>query len=290
MKIVRLIIGCALAVCCHYASADLAGMLFDLAKKELLRNEQSVRPPVLSQEEASALFSRDQHRHSFAACADLFPGRPLRTDLFSASMKTVPLCADSYAVMYSQTSKTPLVVVERLTRAQILDAKGERRTNQFYPDPRIYRKGRAELEDYRGSGYDRGHLAGAANSPNQRAMAQTFSLANMVPQAPENNRGVWAKIETDVRKYVQRAKGDVFVFTGPIFDPGYETIGENKVWVPTRLFKLVYDEASKRAWAYVIENRDTNVSRPVDYSTFVKTTGLDLLGGISVSGSIGHSG
>lgn len=281
MKIVRLIIGCALAVCCHYASADLAGMLFDLAKKELLRNEQSVRPPTLSQEEASALFSRDQHRHSFAACADLFPGRPLRTDLFSASMKTVPLCADSYAVMYSQTSKTPLVVVERLTRAQILDAKGERRTNQFYPDPRIYRKGRAELEDYRGSGYDRGHLAGAANSPNQRAMAQTFSLANMVPQAPENNRGVWAKIETDVRKYVQRAKGDVFVFTGPVFEGEIRTIGKNRVWVPTHLFKLVYDSNTQRAWAYWVENtNEAKITKPISYRELVSLIGVELLPGV----------
>lgn len=278
MRYARVLIGFALFVCCHYASADFSGLIIDLVKQELMRSEQkSGRTAPLSQEEASALFSIRQHKHSFNACADLFPTEPFWAHQVQAEMRPVQLCADKYAVLYSQTSKTPLVVVERLTRAQVLDAKGEQRTNQFYPDPRIHRKGRADLDDYRGSGLDRGHLAAAGNAPNQRAMAQTFSLANIVPQNPENNRGAWAKIETDVRKYVQRAQGDVFVFTGPIFDAGFKTIGKNKVWVPTRLFKLVYDGSTRRAWAYVLPNKDVAVTRPMGYDDFVRETGLDFL-------------
>jgi endonuclease G len=74
-----------------------------------------------------------------------------------------------------------------------------------------------------------------------------------------------------------RAQGDVFVFTGPIFDPDYETIGRNKIWVPTRLFKLVYDQATGRAWAHVLPNAsDARISKPMDYAGFVRETGLDL--------------
>ncbi|VVQ25526.1 hypothetical protein PS941_05985 [Pseudomonas fluorescens] len=92
-----------------------------------------------------------------------------------------------------------------------------------------------------------------------------------------------------MRKFAQRAGGSVYVFTGPLFDPGYTTIGDNKVWVPTRLFKLVYDASSKRAWAYVLPNAETRVERPMDYATFVTPTGLDLLCELPFTGTAGLS-
>lgn len=242
--------------------------------------------------QAIDLYSRTQQQASFDGCANLFPAaRPINMASVPARMKPLALCSDNFAVLYSQTSKTPLIVVERLNADQLQDAKGEERTNQFYPDPRIPKSGRAELSDYRGQhpAVDRGHQSPAADAPNPNAMAQSFALSNMVPQDPTNNRKIWSKVESDVRKFAKRADGNVYVFTGPLFDAGHTTIGDNKVWVPTRLFKLVYDASSKRAWAYVLPNSETRIERPMDYETFVKTTGLKLLGNLPVSGSVGRS-
>ena len=263
--------------------------LLDLIK--LPTPEHTARSGSISQHAALDLYSSKEKQLSFDACVDLFPGAtPINTASVPATMKPLALCSDNFAVLYSQTSKTPLVVVERLNAAQLKDAKGEERTNQFYADPRIPKGARAELSDYRGQhpAVDRGHQSPAADAPNANAMAQSFALSNMVPQDPTNNRKIWSKVEADVRKFAVRAGGDVFVFTGPLFDAGYSTIGDNKVWVPTRLFKLVYDTSSKRAWAYVLPNAETRVQKPMDYDTFVKSTGLKLLGNLPVTGSVGR--
>jgi endonuclease G len=236
-----------------------------------------------------ALYSPAQRQWSFAACADLFPHRqPLALSLVPASLRPLALCSDHFAVLYSPISKTPLVVVERLNAALLREAKSIKRSDQFYPDLRIPASGRAELDDYRGKqpAVDRGHQAPAADGPTPRAMAQTFALSNMVPQAPESNRQAWSAVERATRKFALRARGDVFVFTGPLFDPGHSTVGQGRVWKPTRLFKLVYDEASGRAWAYVLPNAAAQVTKPVDYPTFVQQTGLPLLAGLPVTGSV----
>jgi endonuclease G len=254
------------------------------------RSEQhESRQSSLSQSEALSLYSTRQQQNSFDDCADKFPqNRPISMASVSPKMKPMALCSDNFAVLYSQTSKTPMVVVERLNSALLRDAKGEERTNAFYPDPRIPKGARAELSDYRGSNLDRGHQSPAADAPDQKAMAQSFALSNMIPQDPNNNRKIWSKVEKDVRKYAQRVDGNVFVFTGPLYDQGFQTIGENKVWVPTRLFKLVYDEKTQRAWAYVLSNGNTPIQKPMDYDSFVKLTGLQLLGNLPVSGSVGR--
>lgn len=188
------------------------------------------------------------------------------------------LCFDDFAVLHSGQSKTPLYAAEHLTPRSLADARGEERTNKFYAEARLPAAERAQLADYQGSGYDRGHMAAAAQRATSAAMAQSFSLANMVPQAPQNNRGTWAKsAEKATRSYVARGN-EVYVLTGPIYRGQVSTIGANQVWVPSALFKLVYDPAKKRAWAYVVDNTDqAKVTGTVSYGDLVRMTGTQWL-------------
>lgn len=196
------------------------------------------------------------------------------------------LCFDAFAVLYSGQSKTPVYVVEKLSKAQLREADGEARFDQFYEEARLPGADRARLEDFRASGadddglrFDRGHMAPAADMPTARAMAQSFSLSNMVPQAPKNNRGPWARsIEQATRKYVMRAAGDVYVFTGPVYTAPVQTLGPNRVWIPSHLFKLVYDPVANRAWAHWIENTDkARAGKPISYEELVRRTGIAFL-------------
>jgi len=217
--------------------------------------------------------------HRFEGCESLFVrSRPILASDVDRKWNAKELCFSHFAVLYSQASKTPLMVFERLNAQQIKDAAGEQRTNAFFADPRIREGLRAELEDYKGSGWQRGHMSPAADQPDAVGMAQSFSLANIVPQNGINNEKTWAKIESDVRKFARRAKGNVYVITGPLFDGEPRKIGRNKVWVPTRLFKLVLDESSGRSWAYIVGNNESDVAKkPIGYSEFVAETGLDVL-------------
>lgn len=197
------------------------------------------------------------------------------------------LCYDAFAVLHSGESKTPVFVAEKLNRSSVMDAH-EKRTNRFFADARLRAAERAELDDYKDSGFDRGHMAPAGDMPTAQAMAQSFSLANMVPQAPEHNRGVWAKsVEMATRKYAARASGDVYVITGPVFVPNIAkspSIGSG-VHVPTYLFKLVYDQDKNRAWAYWQQNDDsTRGSKPISYGELVKRTGIEFLPGVRPRG------
>lgn len=224
----------------------------------------------------------------FAACADQFPAqRPLQVSAISMQWAPLALCSDAFAVLYSGLTKTPMVVVEKLSRSRMLQAAGIARSDQFYADSRIPQAWRATLSDYQNSGFDRGHLSAAANQPSQAAMAQSFALSNMVPQDPTHNRKLWSKLEADTRKYALRAAGNVYVFSGPLHEGSTQTVGSNAVWIPSHLFKLVYDEAGQRAWAYVLPNRaDAQITRPMDYASFVQRTRWSLLDGLPVTGSL----
>lgn len=218
----------------------------------------------------------------FSQCRQLFANNTPPNIVVSPALKLRPLCYDAFAVMHSGRSKTPVYVAERLSRSQLLDARDEKRTDQFFADARLPRAERAELEDYRGSGFDRGHLAPAGDQPTAQAMAQSFSLANMTPQAPTNNREAWSSIESATRKYVMRARGDVYVISGPVFGDHPSTIGPGRVWVPEYYFKLVYDATTNRAWAHWIANtNEARPSKPISYAELVKRTGIEFLPDIS---------
>lgn len=231
----------------------------------------------------SSLPSHAAMASDFKQCPQFFAGGVSPQSQRFDSLRSRALCYEAFAVLHSGTTKTPIFSAERLNRAQLLDARGEDRTDKFFADARLPRAERAELDDYKGSGMDRGHLSPAADQPNQVAMAQSFSLANMVPQAPQNNRKTWASIEKATRKYVMRAEGDVFVISGPAYLTPAGEIGAGRVRVPSHLFKLVYDASTGRAWAHWVENTDeARAGRPITYKELVERTGIEFLPGIRV--------
>jgi len=217
----------------------------------------------------------------FAQCPEHFPGG--MAPAIAKAPQQRELCYDSFAVLHYGATRTPLFVAERLNHQSIQAAKGEQRSNQFFADARLPRSERAELSDYKGSGYARGHMAPAGDMPNATAMAQSFSLANMVPQDQRQNSGPWSKIEQDTRRYALRAQGDVFVITGPVFGPDSPTVGVNHVRVPTHLYKLVYDATTKKAWAYWQANApDARVTPPISYKELQRRIGMALLPGVKL--------
>lgn len=221
----------------------------------------------------------------FEHCPQFFAQGAIPQAGSTENLKPRALCFEAFAVLHSGTTKTPIYVAERLNSQQVANAQDEERTNKFFADARLPRAERAELDDYKGSGYDRGHMAPAGDMPNATAMAESFSFANVVPQAPQNNRKSWAGIEKATRKYVRRAKGDVYVITGPVFgSTPPATVGPDQVWVPQYLFKLVYDPVTHRAWAHWIENSDSaRAGRPISYRELVKRTGVEFLPGVPLA-------
>ncbi|WP_183015989.1 DNA/RNA non-specific endonuclease [Achromobacter sp. UMC46] len=211
----------------------------------------------------------------FADCPQFFP---------KGNMPVVPsrgdlreLCFSAFAILHSGQTKTPVFVAERLNRKTLSQAQGMQRTDKFYAEARLPRAERSDLDDYKGSGYSRGHMAPAGDMASKESMAQSFSLANMVPQDQTQNAGAWSRIEQDTRKYVMRAAGDVYVFTGPFYSDKPKTIGSG-VAVPGYVYKVVYDATTGRSWVHWQANSaSTKEGPPISYEEFVRRTGLQLL-------------
>ena len=215
---------------------------------------------------------------AFSECPQFFPARTPPVVPGAPALRE--LCYSAFAVLHSGESKTPVFVAQHLDRALINAARGQKRTNRFFADARLPRGERAELVDYRDSGYSRGHMAPAGDMSTPDAMAQSFSLANMVPQDQTFNAGAWSEIEQHTRQYVLRAQADVYVFTGPVFAAQAPTIGQGKVQVPSHLFKLVYDASTGKSWAHWQENAaGTRLSAPISYDELVRRSGIRFLHG-----------
>jgi endonuclease G, mitochondrial len=187
--------------------------------------------------------------------------------------KSREICYSQFAILHSGVTKTPLYSAEHLTRAKIVMAKKMVRHSKFFADQHLPITERAELRDYARSGYDRGHIAPSGDMPDVRSQQECFSLANMVPQVPENNRGVWEGVESAVRKLTLE-RGDLYVITGPIFRGEHlQRIG-GMVLVPTHLFKAVYDPARKEAGAYLVDNVKAATAMVISITKLETLTGI----------------
>jgi endonuclease G, mitochondrial len=140
------------------------------------------------------------------------------------------------------------------------------RSNKFKSDPDVI-GGSALPSDYAKSGYDKGHLCPAADMKwDSEAMDETFYMSNMSPQEPGFNRGIWKKLEEQVREWAVELK-KIYVVTGLILSDDLPTIGKaNAVSVPRYLYKIVlqYDDDERKAIAFLLPNEPSS-STLTDY-------------------------
>jgi len=193
------------------------------------------------------------------------------------------LCRMGYLLSSNFESKVPDWVVEALTDGN-LDGPAVRRDN-FKADEELAPGSRAELSDYSGKGFDRGHMAPAEDMTwDQEAMDQSFLLSNMAPQDPPFNRGIWARLEGMARGWADQ-HGRVIVFTGPVYDPDDRKIGGNRVEVPKAFFKIVYNPELRRAIGFQIPNERQTGHTAADFIVKIRDiedeTGIDFFTALS---------
>ena len=178
------------------------------------------------------------------------------------------LCKTNYAVIHSCDKKNPIAVMEHIT-PQAISGPATRK-DDFREDPAVHAQCRSRLQDYAGQAYDRGHMSAAAgNTQNDTIMSESFFLSNMVPQVPNNNRGIWRILEMQIRDQVAQTGQSLHVISGAIFAPGHGTIGAG-VGVPTHLYKVIINRNTGNATAYLMPNAPIPVADLPRYRTTVQ--------------------
>ncbi|MDE7104078.1 MAG: DNA/RNA non-specific endonuclease [Bacteroidales bacterium] len=159
-----------------------------------------------------------------------------------------------YTVGYNGQRRLPNWVAYELTPEETSGPAA--RQNRFVPDPEVPPHESATTDDYRHSGYDRGHMAPAGDMKwSEQAMRESFYLSNICPQHPALNRGIWKRLEDLVRRQAA-TRGSIYVVCGPITAVDAPRIGRQGVAVPQRFFKALLQEAGGgwSAIGFVFEN------------------------------------
>ena len=221
-----------------------------------------------------------------AQCAAVFAGGRAPVLLNQRlAVRSHALCFGGYAVLASGVSRGPVWSAEHLTAAGVEAARGLQRVDAFHAEEALPEADRAEPEDYVHSGFDRGHMSPSGDMADEQAQHDSFSMANMVPQAPKLNRGLWSRIEAAVRRLAE-TRGEVYVVTGPVFRGGnLRSLAAGEL-VPTAVFKAVL-EPGEGAAAYVCANRDPSRCRVVSIAQLSARIGVDPFPSLSADAKVG---
>lgn len=184
----------------------------------------------------------------------------------------------SLSIGYNPEHKQADFVFYPLSRRELRNCVG--RKNNFRPDPTLSSDTAAQLSDYSGSGYDRGHLSPAAdNKWSAQAMSESFLLSNISPQPPRFNQGIWGRLENLVRAWAMKGEG-LWVTTGPVLHSQLPTIGENRVSVPEYFYKvLLTKDANPKALALLLPTTaNENLQEyAISIDELERMTGLNFL-------------
>ncbi len=167
-----------------------------------------------------------------------------------------------YTVSYNSSTRLPNWVAWKLTPARLVENYS--RSNKFLPDPALSASQAVTTDDYKGAGWDRGHMCPAAdNRWDWKAMAESFYMTNVCPQHRNLNRGDWKELEEACNEWAKK-EGAVYIVCGPIlYNQQHKTIGQHKVVVPEAFYKVVLCLGKNpKAIGFIYKNNAGN--KPLD--------------------------
>ena len=205
------------------------------------------------------------------------------TSIYSPSSTTDQIVKHSYySLSYSEKDEQAEWVFYKLTDENL---NGDiDRTDDFRVDPKVTTIS-AEKSDYYKSGYDRGHLAPAGSMKiNYKSMSESFFLSNMSPQKAGFNRGVWKRLESEIRE-LTRNNDSLFVVSGPILNNPLGNIGANEVTVPSAYYKTIlgYKDGTAKGLAFIIPHESSKedlYSFAVSIDSVEIVTNIDFYQGV----------
>lgn len=199
--------------------------------------------------------------------------------LFNAPFETdLLLHKQGFSLGYSHTFRQALWVSYTLT-AEHLQSPQQKRRDRFKADPEV-KHNAVRPRDYSGTGFDKGHLAPAADMTySTPSMNNSFLMTNISPQYPGCNRGIWKRLETQVRKWALKEK-EIRIITGPVFSGSTQVAGKAKIPVPVAFYKVIFDLTPPRKMiGFIVPNRSSKrrvSSFAVSVDEVEKITGYDF--------------
>ena len=195
-----------------------------------------------------------------------------------ASVSEIIIKKKAYIVSYNSKRKVPNWVAWHLTGEHADGPIG--RNNVFYSDDTVPFP-RATVEDYKGSGWSRGHMCPAGdNKWDAVAMSESFSLINVCPQNASLNSGLWNSIEINCRKWAKKFQ-EIYIVCGPVFySQAHEVIGDNEVYVPEAFFKVILClHGTPKGMGFVVKNTAGTNKRDLYFNSIdqiERITGMDF--------------
>jgi endonuclease G len=197
--------------------------------------------------------SRADEADTSIQCPDNISAQSLLYVKTNTDLAAVDVDYGAFAVNFNPVMHQPNWVAWELTADET--SGPVKRHSKFAPDPQV--DGCAETWDYSYSGYDRGHMAPAGDMKwSAEAMKNTFYLTNICPQAKSLNTGAWKRLEEKCRQWA-KADSSLIIICGPVLtDSIREFIGDSRVAVPQRFFKVILSPNAKpmRGIGFVMNN------------------------------------
>ncbi len=229
---------------------------------------------------------------------NLKAGNPSKATTDIANADNYLLLKNQYVLSYNKSRNLANWASWQLNKSWMGDAK---RQNNFRPDLALP-KGwyQVTTKDYTGSGFDRGHLVNSEDRGQSVATnSSTFLMTNIVPQAPDNNQGVWEKLESYSRDLAKQGK-ELYIVAGGQGTGGEGKNGKaskliDKIAVPATMWKviLVLDDPKKglagvnaktRTIAVIMPNKQGREGKWQDFCATVqdvqKLTGYDFFSNV----------
>lgn len=129
-----------------------------------------------------------------------------------------------------------------------------KKRQKFYTEKNLPTKYRSTSKDYAHSNYDRGHIASDASFDyDEKSLSKTYTMANIIPQAPNVNQKTWVKAEK-LERFIASKLGSVNVINGVVYNSNPKRIGKNRIAVPIAYWKMIYNDKEKYKKCFYYEN------------------------------------